>query len=307
MSVIIPTYNAGPEFEVLLRRLQSQSWPPEEIIVIDSASTDRTAETALQEGARVIRIAKAEFDHGGTRNYAAQQAMGDTLVFMTQDACPADAYLLERLLDALYADEDTACAYGRQLAREDADVLEKMSRESNYPPVSMRKSEADLPELGIKTFFCSNVCAAYRKAIFFERGQFDAPVLFNEDLFFAARCILNGYTVNYAAEARVIHSHNYSVVQQFRRYFDNGVSMRDNEWVYPYSAVGKAGSRLVWHQLRYLVRNRHWLWVPKLAADAGAKFLGFQLGKRYRKLPERLCVRFSMHRGIWAKLSSERR
>ena len=82
--------------------------------------------------------------------------------------------------------------------------------------------------------------------------------------------------------------------------------MRDNEWVYPYSAVGKAGSRLVRHQLRYLVRNRHWLWIPKLAADAAAKFLGFHLGKRYRKLPERLCVRFSMHRGIWAKLSSER-
>ena len=112
--------------------------------------------------------------------------------------------------------------------------------------------------------------------------------------------------MSYEAEARVIHSHTYSIVQQFRRFFDNGVSMRDNEWVYPYSAVGKAGSRLVRHQLRYLVRNRHWLWIPKLAADAAAKFLGFHLGKRYRKLPEKLCVRFSMHRGIWAKLSSER-
>ena len=197
VSVIIPTYNAGPDFEGLLRRLQSQSRPPEEIIVIDSSSTDGTAETALQAGARVIRIPKAQFDHGGTRNHAAQQATGETLVFMTQDACPADAYLIERLLDALYADESTACAYARQLARADADVLEKMSRESNYPPVSMRKREEDLPELGIKTFFCSNVCAAYRKTIFFERGQFDAPVLFNEDLFFAARCILNGYTVSY--------------------------------------------------------------------------------------------------------------
>ncbi|MBM7567986.1 rhamnosyltransferase [Paenibacillus sacheonensis] len=251
----------------------------------------------------MLPIKKSHFDHGGTRNLGAQQARGDTLIFMTQDACPEDDYLIERLLEALYADEDTACAYGRQLARADADALERMARESNYPPVSAKKLKSDLPELGIKTFFCSNVCAAYRKSVFYEMGQFDAPVIFNEDLFFAARCVLNGYAVRYAAEARVVHSHHYSVMQQFRRFFDNGVSMRNNEWVYPYAAVGKAGSRLVRHQLRYLIRNRKWFWIPKLAADAAAKFLGFQLGKRYRKLPARLCVRFSMHRDIWAKLN----
>lgn len=304
VSVIIPTYNAGPDFKQLLGRLHNQSRPPQEIIVIDSSSTDGTAETARLAGARVIPIAKANFDHGGTRNAAAQQAAGDTLLFMTQDACPEDACLIENLLEALYADENTACAYARQLARADADMLERMARESNYPPVSRRKERKDLPELGIKTFFCSNVCAAYRKSVFYELGQFDAPVLFNEDLFFAARCVLNGYAVRYAAEARVIHSHHYTIMQQFRRYFDNGVSMRDNEWVYPYAAVGKAGSNLVRQQLRAVIRSRRWLWIPRLAADAAAKFIGFQLGKRYRKLPPGLCVRFSMHRGIWAKLRS---
>ncbi|QHW31537.1 glycosyltransferase family 2 protein [Paenibacillus rhizovicinus] len=304
VSVIIPTYNAGPEFERLLRRLQSQSQPPYEIIVIDSASTDGTAETARRVGVRVIPIAKANFDHGGTRNAAAKQSKGDTLLFMTQDAYPDDDYLIERLIEALYAEEDTACAYARQIAREDADGLERMARENNYPPVSIRKQRSDLPRLGIKTFFCSNVCAAYKKTIFDELGQFDAPVLFNEDLFFAARCVLNRYAVRYVAEARVIHSHHYTVMQQFRRYFDNGVSMRDNEWVYPYASVGKAGSSLVRQQLQFLIRSRRWLWIPKLVADAGAKLLGFQLGKRYRKLPPKLCVRFSMHRGIWAKLNA---
>ncbi|WP_258171100.1 glycosyltransferase family 2 protein [Paenibacillus sp. R14(2021)] len=288
-------------FKETLSILQSQSQPPFEIIVIDSGSTDGTAETAREAGVRVLVIDKSQFDHGGTRNLAAEQARGDTLVFMTQDAWPENSFLLEELSSLLYETDETACVYARQLPRSDADVLERLARESNYPSLSARKRKSDIPHLGLKTFFCSNACAAYRKSIFFELGKFETPVLFNEDLFFAARSILNGYTVGYAAEARVIHSHRYSIVQQFRRYFDNGVSMRDNEWVYPYASVGKAGSSLVRHQLRYLVRHRHWLWIPKLAADAAAKLLGFQLGKSYRKLPGNVGYLFSMHRDIWRK------
>ncbi|GGF92201.1 glycosyltransferase family 2 protein [Paenibacillus abyssi] len=301
ISVIIPTYNAGPSLEELLTRLQGQTLPPLEIIVVDSSSSDGTAELAQRGGARVFTILQSEFDHGGTRNYAAAQAKGDILVFMTQDAMPQEGQLLEALARPL-ADKKVACVYGRQLARPDAAVLERLARSFNYPEQSMMKDQSDLPRMGIKTFFCSNVCSAIRKDMFMEMGRFPEPVIFNEDLFMAAKCVLAGYGIYYSAEAKVIHSHDYSLQQQFRRFFDNGVSMRNNDWIYAYSKVGNEGKRMLLNQLKALHHERKWHWIPVMIAESFAKIAGYQLGKHHRKLPNALCVRFSMHRKIWDKL-----
>ncbi|PZD96392.1 glycosyltransferase family 2 protein [Paenibacillus sambharensis] len=303
VSVIIPTYNAGPGFRAMLQALWNQSLRPHEIIVIDSTSRDGTATVAETEGARVLTVDQRDFDHGGTRNLAARAATGEILVFMTQDAEPADGGLLEALVRPL-ADERVACSYGRQLPRADANVLEQLSRSFNYPAEPSRKGKADIDQLGIKAFFCSNVCSAMRRELFKDMGGFAEPVIFNEDLFFAAQCVLAGYEIAYAADARVVHSHNYSLKQQFKRFFDNGVSMRRNEWIYQYSSVNKAGSRLVGTQLKELHRGRKWHWVPVLIAESGAKYLGYQLGKRYNRLPASWCERFSMHRKIWDKLQT---
>lgn len=78
--------------------------------------------------------------------------------------------------------------------------------------------------LGIKTYFCSNVCAAYKRDIFEQLGGFVNHTIFNEDMIYAAGVIQAGYAIAYAADAKVIHSHNYSGWQQFTRNFDLGVS-----------------------------------------------------------------------------------
>jgi rhamnosyltransferase len=303
ISVIIPTYNAGPMLRELLQRLRGQTAAPHEIIVVDSSSSDGTGELAEREGARVFTVLQSEFDHGGTRNYAASLAKGDVYVFMTQDAVPYDEHLLHELVKPLY-NEEVACVYGRQLARSDASVLEKLSRSYNYPPDSLIKDKSDIPKMGIKTFFCSNVCAAVRKDVFIDAGRFPEPVIFNEDMFLSAKCILQGYKVVYAAEAKVVHSHNYSLKQQFKRFFDNGVSMRNNDWIYKYSGVGGEGSRMVRSLMRSLHEQRQWHWMPMLMLESAAKLIGYQLGKRYRKLPGALCERFSMHRKIWLNLNA---
>lgn len=299
MSVIIPTLQAGEALRRLIESLQDQTLKPREILVIDSASTDGTPYIAMGCGVRVIGIDRQDFDHGGTRNLAASHAVGEVLVFMTQDAMPAHPDMLERLVAPLMRDGRVACAYARQVPRPGAGVLERLTRAHLYPERPAVKWRADLPRLGVRTFFCSNVCAAYRRDIFEQLGRFPAPVLFNEDLFFAARCILADYGVAYAADARVVHSHDYTLAQQFRRYFDNGVSMRGNEWVYAHSGVGRSGSRLVLAVARELIRRRQMRYIPRLLAESAAKFIGYQLGKRHRLLPASLCRRFSMHRGIW--------
>ncbi|MDQ8733044.1 glycosyltransferase family 2 protein [Paenibacillus sp. LHD-38] len=305
VSVIIPTLNAGPDLKELFKRLQQQSLPPYEIIVIDSCSDDGTAELAREAGVQVLYVLRSEFDHGGTRNRAAQQAKGDILMFMTQDAMPYNEKLIEELTRPLIAGDKAVYAYARQLPRPGANELERLARQHNYPAESKMKSYEDLDELGLKTFFCSNVCSAIRREVFEAMGSFQEPVIFNEDLFMAAKCILNGYRVAYCADAAVFHSHDYSVAEQFKRYFDNGISMRCNTWITPYSAVGKAGSNLVKLQLKELHVTRQWQLIPLLVAESAAKLLGYKLGMNYRLLPAFITRRLSMHRLILTHIEKQ--
>jgi rhamnosyltransferase len=298
VSVIIPTLNAGPEIHILLEKLKQQTIQPYEIIVIDSESADGTPEAAEKAGAKVITVRRSEFDHGGTRNMAAEVAEGNILLFMTQDAEPLNEHLIENLVHPLLEKDKVVYAYARQCARPGADVLEKLARQYNYPEHSQVKSFEHVSQMGIKTFFCSNVCAAIRKDTFEAMGQFQAPVIFNEDLFMSARCILSGFKVAYCAEAVVYHSHHYSIMQQLRRYFDNGVSMSCNSWMQPYSGVGKAGSGLVKQQLKALISTRRLLHIPRLIIESGAKLIGYKLGIHFRRLPSFIRRKLSMHARI---------
>jgi rhamnosyltransferase len=230
-------------------------------------------------------------------------------MFMTQDAMPCDNQLIEQLTKGL-SDTDgddgrPVMAYARQLPREDASMLEKLSREHNYPGQSHIREILDVEQYGVKTFFCSNVCSAIPKAVFEKLGKFQEPVMFNEDLFMAAKCILSGLRVAYRAEARVIHSHNYSLRQQFNRFFDNGISMRMNQWITKYSSVGAAGSSLVKKQAKGLMASGHIHQLPRLVIESAVKLAGYKLGLHYHKLPGSIVRRISMHPHIWHHINSQ--
>ncbi|MBB6670617.1 glycosyltransferase family 2 protein [Cohnella nanjingensis] len=298
ISVILPTYQAEPYLPELLKRLKGQSTPPHEIIVVDSSSTDRTVEIAKHSGAKVLVINKEEFDHGGTRNYAAQEASGEVLAFMTQDALPEGRDFLASLTGPL-RDSQVAAVCGRQIARANANVLEQMTREINYPEEMIRKSFGDLKRYGIKLFFFTNVCSAIRRDAFMKLGGFPEPIILNEDMILAAKCILSGYSIVYNPDAGVIHSHDYTLMGQFRRNFDIGVSMRMNDWIFQYTTAEREGRKLVKQQLSRLWRGGHWRWIPRWFAEAAAKYAGYRLGLSYRSLPMRLRRKFSMHAGFW--------
>ena len=300
VSVIIPTLNAAAWLPELLARLKSQSLPPAEIIVVDSSSTDGTAKLAAARGARVITVARENFDHGGTRNLAARRAIGDVLVFLTQDALPVDHDFLAALIRPL-GEPGVAAVCGRQVPRPDADILDRTAREFNYPPEPSRKTLADVYRYGIKTFFFSNVCSAVQRKAFEKVGGFPEPAVLNEDMVLAARLVQAGFAVAYEPGARVWHSHRYSAGRQFRRYFDIGVSMRMNAWLLDYARAESEGVRLLRHQLRTLARERRWGTVPRLMLETAAKYLGYRLGLAYRKLPLSLCRKFSMHRYFWER------
>ena len=133
-----------------------------------------------------------------------------------------DAAALQALVAAL-DDPQAAAAYGRQLPHPDATPVAAHARLFNYPDASHTRRWSDAAEFGIKTCFLSNSFAAYRVQALREVGGFPANVILGEDMHLAARLLQAGYAIRYQAQAKVYHSHNYSWLAEFRRYFDVSV------------------------------------------------------------------------------------
>lgn len=308
VDIIIPTYRPDGTFCLLLQKLQEQTFVVHKVIVLNTdgalwnkALADYPIARALEQLScpyTVRHIPKTGFDHGGTRRLGAQMSEADAALFLTQDAVPADARLVEELLRPL-ADKNVAVSYARQLPRDDCKAAERYARSFNYPPESRIKTKADLPKMGIKTFFCSDVCAAYRLDVFWELGGFEAPVIFNEDMLYAAKAVERGYGVAYAAGARVIHSHNYTVAQQFRRNFDLAVSQKQHPEVFSHVSSEREGLRLVKGTVRYLFRIRKpWLVFGFFLQCAG-KYAGYRMGKRYETLGRKRILKYTMNPDYW--------
>lgn len=206
---------------------------------------------------------------------------------MTHDAVPADRKLVGNLIKALESGPDIAAAYARQLPFEDCSLMEKYTRAFNYPAESRIKSAADLEELGIKTFFCSNVCAAYDTAIYRSLGGFIKKTIFNEDMIYAAKAVENGYRFAYAADARVFHSHNYTAVEQLHRNFDLAVSQADHPEVFPGS--GQREREPLVAAPRPFSSDRKVVSSPKHGCSHGFKYAGYLLETEIKGWP-RSCV-----------------
>lgn len=299
IDVVIPSYKPGASFRTLLSRISDQTYPVRNILIINTEeSAFDSSVTRKIPRAEVFHITKSEFDHAGTRNMGAGFSDADYILYMTQDALPADKTLVERLLGA-FRDPKVKVAYARQIPNRDCRVIEGFTRNFNYPPESMVKSFDDLPELGIKTFFCSNVCACYDRVFLREMGGFSAPCIFNEDMIFAGRAIKLGYSVAYVAEARVIHSHNYSAMQQFHRNFDNGVSQAMHPEIFRGIVSEGEGRKLVKDTMKYLRSVGCGYMIPRLLIHSAAKYIGFRLGLAYKSLPDWLIRICTMNPGFW--------
>lgn len=299
--MLVPTCNAGPGFATFLQALQTQTLWPMRCVVIDSASTDGTAEAAEAAGLTVHRIARADFNHGTTRQRAIGQfaADADVVVFLTQDAVLADSSALQRLVAAL-DDPAVAAAYGRQLPHINATPVAVHARRFNYPAVSHTRCWDDVPAFGIKTCFLSNSFAAYRVSALREVGGFPTHVILGEDMHLAARLLKAGHAIAYQAKATVYHSHNYSLLAEFRRYFDTGVFHAQHHWLtQDFGGAGREGLRFLRSEMAYLLRHAPWR-LPEAACRTLLKALGYRLGRRHASLPQRLCSGLSMHKGYWA-------
>lgn len=323
IDVIIPCRNAAPQLLETLDLLQRQQARIRTVTLMDTLNADGSSGITGPGGTvhisagdlavrypfvRIVPVPAGQFDHGGTRDLGASLSKdAGFLLFMTQDAVPRGADLTARLLEGFTrgsggsgaGDGRTAVVYARQIAAADSTECEKLSREFSYPEKSRRQTQADVPSLGVRAYFCSNVCAMYDAEIFRKLGGFIHRTIFNEDMIYAGRALQAGYAVYYEAEAGVEHSHRYSARQQFSRSFDLGVSQADHPEIFGGIRSESEGWKYV-HRMTAMLRSRGAsMEIPGFYAGCAARLCGYRLGRHYRRLPRTLILRWTMNGNYW--------
>jgi rhamnosyltransferase len=280
--------------------LDEQGIAPDQVLVIDSCSADRTVQLAQAAGYRVMLVPESNFRHGTTRAIAVEQMRwAETLVFLTQDSIPCGADSIRNLI-AAFADPRVGAAYGRQLPRPQANAIEAHARHLNYPASSDRRDFDSRHAIGFRATFCSNSFAAYSVRALDEVGGFP-DVIVSEEVSAVARMLMCGWTLAYQADAKVIHSHRMTLRGEFARYFDIAVHHSREEWILKaFGHVGGEGAYFILSELRYL-----WSHSPKLIPIAfvknAIKILGYQTGLREKFLPVWMKKKLSGQKTFWGQ------
>lgn len=282
----IPTFNPGDYAREQAIAIAMQGLKPNRIVVIDSASDDGAVESYRGCNAEIKAIERVDFNHGSTRQLVLDIApKAEIYLFLTQDAIPVNNESFENLMNA-FSDENVGAAYGRQLPRQEATAIEAHARLFNYGPKDLIKSKIDIPRIGIKAAFISNSFAAYRRVALRQVGGFPKNVIFGEDTYVAARMILEGWKIAYKSSAEVYHSHDYTVLEEFRRYFDVGAFHASEPWIRErFGKAEREGGRFVRSELLYLWKHAK-LKSPSSIVRTSVKYFGYRLGTVSRYFPK---------------------
>ena len=297
-SVIIPTLDAESHLPGLLESLNQQDPLPNEIIVMDTCSTDHTLAIAAEYNCKTLTIQKKDFRHGKARNLGAKHARGDILVFLTQDALPVKRDFLHQLTQPIQ-EGVVAASTARQIPYPEATPIESYSRRFNYPDQSQIRTLHDLPKYGIKTYFFSNSASAVNREIFLANGGFAENLIVDEDLEFCARLLNSGESVKYCAEAKIYHSHNYTMSHLFQRFFDIGVFFSQAGELLSGVETNSEGLRYLYKATFHLARNLDFHLIPRLILEIFVKYISFKIGNYHTNLPNRLNRFLSGQKYYW--------
>jgi rhamnosyltransferase len=298
IACIIPTYNGKADLQRLLDSLALQT-ASFDILIIDSSSIDGTQEFAIKSATKFSVIPSKEFNHGGTRQLMVDQNPNyDIYIFLTQDACLVDALAVEKIVEP-FTDSQIGAVCGRQIPHLNATPSAQHARFFNYPDNVQVKSMEDVPKYGLKTTFMSNSFAAYRGIALKEIGGFPAHVIFAEDMYVAAKMLMAGWKVSYAGNAQCRHSHNYSLFEEFARYFDMGVFHARETWIREnFGGAGGEGVRYVKSELNFLGWHRIYIW-PSAVFRNVLKLFAYKLGQQESRLPISIKRKLGMYKGYW--------
>ena len=212
-----------------------------------------------------------------TREKAIENSNADIVAFLTQDVIIERNDWLEKLVKPIEKGE-VAATYSKQICK-DKTSIEFYTRQKNYPEKSMIKSKSDIKEMGMKAFFFSDASSAINRKIFNDIGGYDKKNLpTNEDMYIAYKLLMNEYKIKYCADSEVIHSHNFSIKETYKRYKSYGEFLKLEPQINIKST--KAGGGLAKFILKEAIKDRNLRVIVKFVPDMFARFIGMQIGKR---------------------------
>ena len=313
-DVVILTHAPKDDLVSSIKCLLSQSIKAEKIIIYNTdenvfyknISDKDELKSLLANNAsliKVVNIDERDFDHGRARNAAADLCNSDYILFLTDDAVPYDDSLCENLMKAFekYSNYNVAVSYARQIAKDNAKLKERYVREFNYPEHDIIKMKSKEAELGIKNYYCSNVCAMYDRKIFYDLGKFEEDIILNEDTFYVYLAINKGYSVAYYADAKVLHSHNLSYREQFCRNFDIGVSQFERKEIFEKIPSAKEGRKMLLNVSMRLLSGFHIIMFIDFVIECLYRYMGFKKGKNFEKLTIDECIKYASNKNYFIK------
>ena len=301
ITIICPLYNASNYIEKLHNKLLEQKVTKDEEIFIKyilTKSKDNTEEILKKIGANYKVITPQEFSHSQTREKAAMELVdNDIIVFISQDVKIKGVNWLKNLINPIKLGECEA-SFSRQLPENE--TIEKYIREKNYPENSRIVSKADIPRLGLLTFFYSDASSAVRDEVYRElKGYDNKRLVISEDMYLAEKIITSGYRIKYCADSEVYHSHTFTLKELYKRYFDTGVFFKQNSQFLKYKSAG-CGLAMAKHALKRSLEEKNYKVTLSILPNFASRFIGSQLGKRYEKLPKKLVNISSLSKKVYS-------
>jgi len=302
VTIFIPTYNAMDQISPMLSMFSEINRPNYKFYFLDSDSKDGTLRAIQDAGFQDYHsISTSQFDHGGARSTIKDFQYGEIVLYLTQDALPLSVSDIDRLV-SVFSDKDVGAAFGRQIPFKETSLFGKHLRKFNYGVQSYIRDINDKDLYGIKTAFLSNSFAAYRRSAMDEIGWFKDGLILGEDTYAGAKLLKEGYKLAYVADAQVYHSHSYTVLEEFKRYFDIGVFHQMEEWIL--DEFGKPegeGVRYIKSELTYLFSHNAYYLFPEFVVRNAMKYLGYKLGRNFKFIPKKVVKKISMHHRWWNK------
>lgn len=285
-SVIVPVKDGERYLEELLDALRREA--PDEILVVDSGSRDRSLEIVRAAGVKLLEIAPSEFSHGRTRNLAAEQTSGELICFLTQDATPCPGWL-DAYLQAFSLNEHIGAAYGPHLPRSETSPM--IARELSEFFAGFSPNGGAVVQRSGDSSFLSNVNACYARACW-EQIRF-RDVAYSEDQAFGSDMLDAGWAKVYQPSAAVLHAHDYSPIEFMRRYFDEYRGLRESVGhVEPFglrSSIAGVRSSVAadrrWMQAQQTPPSEQAAWTARAALHHGGRRVFSALGSRAQRVP----------------------
>lgn len=296
VGVAVITYCAKKLLPTSLPPLLNASVPTK-VLVVNSSSNDGTVELAKEMGAETLVVPRKSFNHGTTRELARKALGTEIVVMMTPDAIAIDNHVIEKLITPLVTKEASA-SYARQIPHDNADLFESFPREFNYPAKSHIRSLQDIDLYGSYLFFFSDSFAAYRNEALDAIGGF-THVLTGEDTVAIAKLLHAGHKIAYQADAEVKHSHRYTLLQEFKRYFDTGLAREGYKNLLQIAGSDdRRGKEFAIALLKKTAQENPAL-LPYAVVQTLSKWLGYKIGQRSLNAPLSLKKKLSAQDFYW--------